>query len=62
MVQEDRASWQWPAHFVVRNQDHVEKLEDFEEEFRKSKLFKRLVADMSVQEVAEALTPEQLQN
>ena len=69
--EEDRASWQWLAHFVMGNKDRVQHLEDFEElrdKFMKSEIFKEMVAAMPVRdrleglsskEVAEALTPEQ---
>ena len=72
--EEDRVSWHWLAQFMMQNQDRVEKLEgydEFEAEFRRSKLFKNLLAGLSSKEVAEtlarlspekvakALTPEQ---
>ena len=61
--EEDRASWHWLAHFMMQNQDRVEKLEgyaEFEAEFRRSKLFKNLLAAMPVKERLEGVSIREL--
>lgn len=71
LKEEDVASQRWLAHFVMANQEHAKNLEGFDElqaEFRKSELFKKMMAetplverlrDVSSDEVARALSPEQ---
>lgn len=51
--EEDVASHQWLAHFVMANREHAKNLEGFEElqaEFRKSALFKKMMAETPVEE------------
>ena len=60
--QEDNVSHQWLAHFVMANQKHAKNLEGFEElqaEFRRSELFKKMIAEMSADEFAKAVTVDQ---